>query len=127
MASISQGLPSSQSLGRTDEEEVYHEKNGVESEQRTSHDRATDVEDQNFEKDAPSPSIDYTDWNGDDDPDNPHNCTKSYHQSSLPYCANQHIGQQGPRASESITLQHPRYLASLCTFIIHASFVTLMK
>jgi hypothetical protein len=79
MAPISQGLPNNQSLGAADEEEAYHEKNGVEFEQRPSHDRATDGEDQSFEKDAPEPSIDHTDWNGDDDPDNPYNCTKSYH------------------------------------------------
>jgi hypothetical protein len=86
MASISQNLPHTHALGDTEEEELYHEKNGIKSipEQRLSHDGATDGEDHSFEKDAPSPSIDYTDWDGDDDPDNPHNCTKHLPPSSLP-------------------------------------------
>jgi hypothetical protein len=78
MASTSQSLPHTHTLGDTEEKESHHEKNGIKSipEQRLSHDRAMDGEDHSFEKGVPSLSIDYTDWNGDDDPDNPYNCTK---------------------------------------------------
>jgi hypothetical protein len=77
MNSTSESLSNTHSSGESEKRELYHEKDGISSvpEQTQPHDRAASDEDHSFEQDASISGIDYSDWNGTDDPDNPHNCT----------------------------------------------------
>jgi hypothetical protein len=82
MVSISRHVSSTHTLDELEKVEPSYENDGRKStskhhqnaEATQSHDRVADGKGHCFEQDASSPSIDYSDWNGIDDPDNPHNC-----------------------------------------------------
>jgi hypothetical protein len=82
MTSTSQRLSSTHTLDELEKAESSHGNDYSTStsehhrndEATQSHDRVADEKGHPVEQDASSPSIDYSDWNGIDDPDNPHNC-----------------------------------------------------
>jgi hypothetical protein len=127
MGSNSQSLPHTHYSVESDEVDSYREKVEIKSipEQNRSHDRTADGEDHSFEPGASRPSIDYSDWNGKDDPDNPHNCIE--HQPRFLFIKIALTLRQGPWASDSIMLQHPPCSVSRCRSSIHTAIQALIN
>jgi hypothetical protein len=78
MESSTQSLPDTQSLSEFEKGDLSHEKAEADNSSDCRHEDETqqDLENASASKkeETSASAINFSDWNGDDDPDNPYNC-----------------------------------------------------
>lgn len=106
-----------QSLSDLEKGELWHEKD--QAEQQPNHEKH-DAESSpgptaaNVGAKGASTGVNTTDWNGNDDPDNPYNCTKLSSLRRNEHRLTGHLHTQGQRGNDSIMRQPQHFSASQC-------------